>query len=518
MTRVSTSTRSRRPAQGAADGATDLGGCRGRRRARRLGAAPSRGQAEGPALASPARGGPRRRPRSVSRSDPRSAITFRQRSQTQPWPLTQNPPTCRRPARCCWHELKRTTRRRWRCSASSPAGTRTTSGSTTSWPVNWAGSNLHHARSKCATIRRRGHCGLRLATDSHTCLKKWAEPTKRWRSSLTSQPAARPTWGSSRATAVFSRARPQRGRTDARASRGCRPRGTPCEPGDVRALIGLGITHLHLGKLDAAIADYREIIRRTPDNADAYHNLGVVFREQRRPAEAIAAYREAIRHKPNYAEAHDGVGFNLRALGKPLEAIAEYREAIRLNPDDYKVHYNLGATLCDDIHDYPAAAAAFRESIRLKPDYAEAHTGLGNALQAQDKLDESAVELREAIRLNPDLAAAHGSLGVGLMKQGKLDEAIAEDRAALRLNPAFAVVRSNLVLALQQRGDYAAGLAELRKGNELTSKVPGARTSYERKLQRCTAGCAGRPSARPPLGGRPPSRQHRSPGPCPTGL
>ena len=58
--------------------------------------------------------------------------------------------------------------------------------------------------------------------------------------------------------------------------------------------------------------------------------------------EAIAAYREAIRLKPDYAEAHSNLGIALAGQGKLDEAIAEYREAIRLKPDYAAAHNNLG--------------------------------------------------------------------------------------------------------------------------------------------------------------------------------
>lgn len=48
---------------------------------------------------------------------------------------------------------------------------------------------------------------------------------------------------------------------------------------------------------------------------------------QGRLEEAVAEFREAIRLKPNDALAHYGLGTALKEWGKPAEAVAEFRKA-----------------------------------------------------------------------------------------------------------------------------------------------------------------------------------------------
>ena len=47
--------------------------------------------------------------------------------------------------------------------------------------------------------------------------------------------------------------------------------------------------------------------------------------------EAVAAYRQAIRIKPDYAEAHSNLGNALKERGNLDEAVAAYRQAIASN-------------------------------------------------------------------------------------------------------------------------------------------------------------------------------------------
>jgi len=70
-----------------------------------------------------------------------------------------------------------------------------------------------------------------------------------------------------------------------------------------------------------------------PDYAEAHNNLGNAFNEQGRLDEAIASYRQALTVKPDFAEVHSNLGFIFRQLGKMDDAIAGFRKAIALQPD-----------------------------------------------------------------------------------------------------------------------------------------------------------------------------------------
>ncbi len=173
------------------------------------------------------------------------------------------------------------------------------------------------------------------------------------------------------------------------------------------------------GKLDEAIAEYREAIRLKPDDAEAHFNLGNALATRGSSTRPSPNTATAIRLKPDDAEAHFNLGIALRDQGKLDEAIAEYREAIRLKPDDAEAHYNLGIVLCD------VKGTARRGGRRIpRGDPAQARLRRGphqprHRPGGQGKLDEAIAEYREAIRLKPDDAEAHYNLGVALTDQGK---------------------------------------------------------------------------------------------------
>ena len=83
-----------------------------------------------------------------------------------------------------------------------------------------------------------------------------------------------------------------------------------------------------LGKLDQALAGYREAIKLKPNYAMAYNNLGNVLSDLRRPDDAVAAYQKAIELRPDKADVHSNLGDALDELKRPAEAEAAYRKAI----------------------------------------------------------------------------------------------------------------------------------------------------------------------------------------------
>jgi superkiller protein 3 len=200
-------------------------------------------------------------------------------------------------------------------------------------------------------------------------------------------------------------------------------KGIQLYPNEARFYYGLGIALRRTGKLEEAIAAYRQAIKLKPDDADAYINMGNALSDQKKLEDAIAAYRQAIRLKPDYAYAYNNLGVALSDQKKLEDAIAAYRKAIELDPK-----------------------------------YAAAYIGLGNRLSDLGKKEEAitaylkALSLPEDISITPTTAhtLAHNNLGLVYQEQGKLNEALAEYEAALKIDPKYEYAKNNrdAVLAL----------------------------------------------------------------------
>ena len=125
-----------------------------------------------------------------------------------------------------------------------------------------------------------------------------------------------------------------------------------------------------------AIAAFKKLIAIRPDDAGAYFNMGITYRELGEYAEAIAAYKKAIAIKPDDPRAYYNMGYAYHYFGKYAEAVAAYKKAIAIKPDDPRAYNNMGVAY-DYLGKYAEAIAAYKKAIAIKPDFADAYYNMG---------------------------------------------------------------------------------------------------------------------------------------------
>ncbi len=103
---------------------------------------------------------------------------------------------------------------------------------------------------------------------------------------------------------------------------------------------------LNAGRLDAAIADYRALVSKSPEFAAAWSRLGMALRARGRLAEAVEAGRRAIALAPQLATAHHQVAQSLEALGRPMDALQHLFQAYRATTGDAPERPAIRNALC----------------------------------------------------------------------------------------------------------------------------------------------------------------------------
>ncbi len=278
----------------------------------------------------------------------------------------------------------------------------------------------------------------------------------------------------------------------------------------------LGNALLAEGRIEEALAAFRQALELKPDYAEAHNNYGMALAKKGESEEALREFKEALRLKPKLARAHNNLGIALGKRGQLIESEAEFREALRLDPSFADAHYNLGLAL-DEAGDLAGAEREYRSALRsdpyhararsalgslllrlgklreageefhaalgLDPTVAEAHVGLGNLYDLQGRFSEAEVEFRMAIRLNPGLPDAHFNLGNSLLSQGRPVEAEPCFREAIRLKSTFAFAQYNLALALEDQGRLREA-AEAYRAYLLSSPGAQDRRDVEQKIAR----------------------------------
>jgi tetratricopeptide (TPR) repeat protein len=216
---------------------------------------------------------------------------------------------------------------------------------------------------------------------------------------------------------------------------------------------------------------WRATIAVNPGAAAAHADLGSELFLQGRLDEAIAEFREALQIDPSDPDAHFDLGKTLWQEGRAREAIDEYRRALASDPSDAEARANLGVALFE-FGERAEAMEQFREAVRLNPAYVEGHTDLGKALIEEGQIEPGIKEYRAALRLDGGSAPAHYNLGLGLLQLGRNGEAISEFRAALAADPSSAEACYDLSNALYQDGQAAEAIAEGKRVLSLQPSNP----------------------------------------------
>ncbi len=235
---------------------------------------------------------------------------------------------------------------------------------------------------------------------------------------------------------------------------------------DAGALHNLGVAYAKLGRLDEAVASFREALELNPRSAGSHRNLGLALREQRKLTEALTHYAEAARLEPDNAAAHHDLGHILFDAGRHEEALPSLREAVRLSPELWGAHIDLGRCLAR-LGKSAEAMAAYEEALQIKPDAADAHNNLGILLEQARRYPEAVQSLRRALRFNPSSAETHSNLGVALAGLGNVEEAVQSYREALRLAPRSPAAHNNLGNALRTLGNLQESRASLEEAIRL---------------------------------------------------
>ncbi|HVL66392.1 MAG TPA: tetratricopeptide repeat protein [Vicinamibacterales bacterium] len=168
---------------------------------------------------------------------------------------------------------------------------------------------------------------------------------------------------------------------------------------------------------------------------------------------AVIEYRNAVKATPDAARAHYKLAQALEASGDPVKAYASYARAADLEPSNLDAHLKAGAILLS-AGEYDAARRRAELAVQADPQNPAAHILLGNALAGMKEVGSAIRQMEQAISLDPSYAPAWSALGAARFAGGSRAEAEAAFRKAVALAPNSADARlalANCEWALGQR-------------------------------------------------------------------
>jgi hypothetical protein len=245
---------------------------------------------------------------------------------------------------------------------------------------------------------------------------------------------------------------------------------------ETQALLERASAFRSAGRLDEAIAAYRELLAREPDLPESWYNLGWLQKQARQFEDSLHAYGEALR----------------RQVSDPEE-----------------VHLNRAVILSDHLVRLDEAEEALKEALRIKPDYLPALLNLGNLYEDLGRREPAADTYRRVLQIAPENALALSRLAGLVEPASPAGGELAQRIQYFIETGASAMDRADLGFALGRlldgRKDYGSAFAAYETANRASRESAGPafqgydRAATESYFERLTAAFA---SPAPGNGGR----------------
>lgn len=245
------------------------------------------------------------------------------------------------------------------------------------------------------------------------------------------------------------------------------------ESNNTGVLLLLSSIHFQCRRLDKSAHFSTLAIKQNPLLAEAYSNLGNVYKERGQLQEALENYRHAVRLKPDFIDGYINLAAALVAAGDMEQAVQAYVTALQYNPDLYCVRSDLG-NLLKALGRLDEAKACYLKAIETRPDFAVAWSNLGCVFNAQGEIWLAIHHFEKAVALDPNFLDAYINLGNVLKEARIFDRAVAAYLRALNLSPNNAVVHGNLACVYYEQGLIDLAIDTYRRAIELQPNFPDA--------------------------------------------
>lgn len=194
-----------------------------------------------------------------------------------------------------------------------------------------------------------------------------------------------------------------------------------------------GWANFHMGRLDAALADFDKAVSFNPSYADSYFSRAVIQHERGAREQSLADLDRYLAKKGESVHAYLNRAQIFRARGENDRAFAELQRAGALDPADGKVFAQRAIVLSELGESEPARQDADK-AVAAAPDEASAY--YARAFVAMHGKDYAAArtDIDKAIALKQRFPQAHVLKGELEEQAGEASSAVASYRRAIEIS------------------------------------------------------------------------------------
>jgi predicted TPR repeat methyltransferase len=153
------------------------------------------------------------------------------------------------------------------------------------------------------------------------------------------------------------------------------------------------IAHHQRGEVAQAESIYIELLRRSPNDADALHYLGVLRMSQGNRADAVELVKQSLDLAPGNAHAWNSLGNMLVKCQESRAALVAYGKATAIQPGQAEFWFNL-ANLHVTLTQLNEAVSCFQRVVALQPKFPGAYENLALLLDKENRHAERLETLR----------------------------------------------------------------------------------------------------------------------------
>jgi tetratricopeptide (TPR) repeat protein len=223
------------------------------------------------------------------------------------------------------------------------------------------------------------------------------------------------------------------------------------------------VNWFYLKEFDASLADWRQVAKLKPSDAEAHRCIGVIYLGRRQYEWALEELDEALKRQADYAEALWAKAQILLWEGQAKEALEVVHPLAQKLPADAVETLNIRGDIYRGLGRPEEAAADYQRLIQLRPELPEAYVSLAGIYLKQGKSAKARECFDRLVTANPQMEAAYLRRGRFLRDRGQFDEALKDCQQAARCDTTSvlpALLQASIAAA---RGNADAAVAEAER-------------------------------------------------------
>jgi TolA-binding protein len=179
-----------------------------------------------------------------------------------------------------------------------------------------------------------------------------------------------------------------------------------------QAIIDDGNALADQGKYDEAIAKYKQILVKHPNNVPLLAKVASTYFSAAKYDDAVKTATQGSTIKSDYqAQFYIILGNSLDKLGKTDDAISTFKKAVEALPENPLIHFNLAAML-SNTGAFDEARSHLKTAIQLDPNHASSHFALGQIYYKQEYRFPSMLVLYRFLTLEPSTSRSQKALSM----------------------------------------------------------------------------------------------------------